>query len=265
MNENTFYTDHWQHIEDERVARYERMFQWRDGHAQMLEPLDLRTGSRVLDYGCGPGAVALGMADMVAPDGRAYGVDLNARFVADATRRAEGVENVSYHLLEGGPENGRIPLPGGAVDRLLCKNVLEYVPDVRATLAEFRRVLEPGGLLLIIDSDWGFVIVEPWGRANTERFFNAASPAFKTPEIGRILRTELVDAGFHDVEVRVQAGADTAGGSLAVLHNMASYAGTFDAMPAAEIARLLAEAEAAVEADRYLFSLPQFVVTGRRP
>ena len=264
MNESTFYTDHWQNIEDERVARYERMFQWRDGHAQMLEPLDLRPGSRVLDYGCGPGAVALGMADIVGPGGRAYGVDLNARFVADATRRAEGAENVSYHLLEGGPENGRIPLPDGAVDRLLCKNVLEYVPDVGVTLADFQRVLEPGGRLLLIDSDWGFVVVEPWGRANTERFFKAASPAFKTPEIGRILRAELVGAGFHDVEVRIQAGADTTGGSLAVLHNMANYAGTFDAMPAAEIANLLAEAEAAVEADRYLFSLPQFVVTGRR-
>ena len=265
MDENTFYTDHWRDIEDERVARYERMFQWRDGHAAMLEPLDLGAGSRVLDYGCGPGAVALGMAGMVGPGGRAYGVDLNARFVADATRRAEGVENVSYHLLEGGPENGRIPLPDGAVDRLLCKNVLEYVPDVRATLAEFHRVLEPGGRLLLIDSDWGFVVVEPWGRASTERFFRAASAAFKTPEIGRILRSEVLDASFEDVEVRIQAGADTTGGSLAVLHNMASYAGTFDAMPAAEIARLLAEAEAAVDAERYLFSLPQFAVTGRRP
>ena len=265
MDENTFYTDHWRDIEDERVARYERMFQWRDGHAAMLEPLDLGAGSRVLDYGCGPGAVVLGMAGMVGPGGRAYGVDLNARFVADATRRAEGVDNVSYHLLEGGSDNGRIPLPDGAVDRLLCKNVLEYVPDVRATLAEFHRVLEPGGRLLLIDSDWGFVVVEPWGRANTERFFRAASPAFKTPEIGRTLRSEVLEASFEDVEVRIQAGADTTGGSLAVLHNMASYAGTFDAMPAAEIARLLAEAEAAVDAERYLFSLPQFAVTGRRP
>ena len=261
MDENTFYTDHWRHIEDERVARYERMFQWRDGHTAMLEPLDLRPGSRVLDYGCGPGAVALGMAGMVGPGGRAYGVDLNARFVADATQRAEGVANVSYHLVE----NGRIPLPDGAVDRLLCKNVLEYVPDVRATLGEFHRVLESGGRLLLIDSDWGFVVVEPWGRANTERFFKAASPAFKTPEIGRILRREVLESGFLDVEVRIQAGADTTGGSLAVLHNMASYAGTFNAMPAGEIARLLAEAEAAVDTERYLFSLPQFAVTGRRP
>lgn len=262
MDENTFYTDHWQRIEDERVARYEQMFQWRDGHAAMLEPLDLRGDSRVLDYGCGPGAVALGMAsDLVGPGGRVFGVDLNARFVADATRRAEGVRQVSYHLLD----SGRIPLADNAVDRLLCKNVLEYVPDVAATLGEFRRVLEPGGRFLVIDSDWGFVVVEPWGRARTERFFAAASPAFKTPEIGRALRAELLDAGFDDVEVSVRAGADTTGGSLAVLRNMASYAGTFDAMPAADIAAMLAEAEAAVNAGRYLLCLPQFFATGCRP
>lgn len=262
MDERTFYTDHWQHIEDERVVRYERMFAWRDGHATMLEPLDLHAGSRVLDYGCGPGAVALGMAtDLVGPEGRVYGVDLNARFVADAARRAEHVAHLSYHLVE----DGRIPLADHAVDRLLCKNVLEYVPDVRATLAEFRRVLEPGGRLLLIDSDWGFVVVEPWGRTRTERFFAAASPAFKTPEIGRQLRAEVADAGFADVEVAIQAGADAQGGSLAVLRNMASYAGTFDAMPAGEIAEMLAEAEAAVDAGRYLFCLPQFRVTGHCP
>ena len=261
MEENTFYTDHWRDIEDERVARYERMFAWRDGHAALLEALDLQPGCRVLDYGCGPGAVALGMAGLVGDSGRVTGVDLNARFVADANRRAEGVPQVSYELVE----NGRIPLADDAVDRLLCKNVLEYVPDVRAALAEFRRVLEPGGHVLLIDSDWGFVVVEPWGRARTERFFAAASPAFKTPEIGRALRGELIDAGFVDVDLRIQAGTDTAGGSLSVLRNMASYASTSDALPAAEFEAMIAEAEAAVEAGRYLFCLPQFLAHARQP
>ena len=70
MAESTFYTDHWQQIEDERVERYERMFAWRDGHAVLLAPLGLRPGSRVLDYGCGPGFMALGMAGLVGSTGR---------------------------------------------------------------------------------------------------------------------------------------------------------------------------------------------------
>ena len=63
----------------------------------------------------------------------------------------------------------------------------------------------------------------------------------------------------------VQGSVDTTGGSLLVLRNMASYAHAFDADGVDEIDTMLAEAEAAVDADRYLFCLPQFLVTGTRP
>ena len=260
MDASTYHTDHWRTIEDERVQRYERMFVWREGHAELLAPLELAPGCRVMDYGCGPGFVSLGMAGMVAPGGQVHGVDINARFVADATGRAAGTDNVSFHQVQ----DGRIPLADAAVDRALCKNVLEYVPDLAATLAEFRRVIEPGGRLLAIDSDWGFVIVEPWGRAVTERFFAAAAPAFKEPEIGRSLRGHLLDAGFEDVQVTVRAGIDTEGGSLLVLRNMASYATQFDLLSAEEADTLLSQAETAVEEGRFLFCLPQFLVTATR-
>ena len=115
------------------------------------------------------------------------------------------------------------------------------------------------------DSDWGFVAVDPWGRERTKRFFDLAAPAFREPEIGRRLRTHLLNAGFADVDVRVQAGVDTAGGSMLVLRNMASYAAAFDATSGAEADVMLAEAEAAINDNRYLFCLPQFLVTGVRP
>ena len=261
MSENTFYADHWREIDDERVARYERMFVWREGHQALLAPLDLRLGSRVLDYGCGPGFVTEGMAGIVGSAGHAYGVDLNARFVTNASNRNSESDNISFHLIDG----DRIPLDDATVDRLLCKNVLEYVPDVQTTLAEFHRVLEPGGRLLLIDSDWGFVAVEPWGRERTRLFFDAAASAFREPEIGRKLRAHALEAGFAEVDVRVQAGVDTEGGSLLVLRNMAGYASAFDAISADEVNAMLAEAEAAIDDDRYLFCLPQFLVTRVRP
>ena len=258
MNQATFYTDHWRDIDEARIARYERMFQWHDRQAALLAPLELRRGHTVLDFGCGPGFLARGMAGLVGPSGQVYGVDLNARFVADATRRASEVANVSYRLAEG----DRIPLDDHAVDRVLCKNVLEYVPDAAATLAEFRRVLKPGGRMLAIDSDWGFVVVEPCGREATARFFAAAAPAFREPNIGRKLRALATQAGFVDVEVTIRAGADTEGGGLSVLHNMASYAGRFDQLPASEINAFVEQAEAGIANGTYLFCLPQFLVTG---
>ena len=261
MTQATFYTDHWQHIEDERIARYEQMFVWRDGHEALLAPLDLRQGSRVLDFGCGPGFVSIGMSNLVGATGHVFGVDLNEQFVQDASTRASETPHVTFHQIE----NGRIPLANNAVDRVLCKNVLEYVPSVLSTLNEIRRVLAPGGRLLAIDSDWRFVVVEPWGAERTARFFEAASVAFKTPEIGRTLRSKLRGVGFDPVEVQIRAGVDTAGGSLSVLRNMASYASAFNSMPTDEISALLSEAENAVEAGDFLFTLPQFLVTGTKP
>lgn len=261
MKQSTYYTDHWRHIEANRIERYEQMFVWRDENARSLEPLDLQPGSRVLDFGCGPGFVSLGMADIVGTEGHVFGVDLNEQFVSAASKRAADIPQVSFQAAE----SERIPLQDNTVNRLLCKNVLEYVPDVSSTLSEFRRVLQPHGRALVIDSDWRFVVVEPWGAERTRRFFEAASVAFRTPEIGRGLRTMLLNSGFQSVEVQIRAGADTTGGSLSVLRNMASYATKFDLMRSDEVIELITEAENAIESGRYLFTLPQFFVTGVNP
>lgn len=267
MDLETYYTDHWKHIEEERIARYERMFEWRDGQAALLAPAAIESGHRVLDFGSGPGFMALAIADMVGESGRVHGVDINARFVKDATNRAAGRRHVSFHHVTGAD----IPLPDAAVDRVVCKNVLEYVPDLDATLAELRRVLAPGGRIHIMDSDWGFVVVEPWGKENVDRYFAAASVAFREPHIGRKAQGLLARHGFDDIEVRIQAFADTQGRSLPVIRNMRSYidaaleAGGDTGLSSEEADALLAEAERAVEEGTFLFSLPQFLVTGTKP
>ena len=260
MASETFYTDHWKHIEEERIARYEQMFQWREGNAALLEPAALAEGLAVLDFGAGPGFMALAIADIVGPSGQVHGVDLNARFVADATRRAAGRPNVAFHHVEG----TAIPLPDAAVDRAICKNVLEYVPDLDATLDEIKRVLAPGGRIHIIDSDWGFVVVEPWDKAAVERFFAAAAPAFKEPHIGRKAPGLLARHGFQDVQTHIHTFADRDGRALSVLRNMVSYIEVGGGMPQAEANALLDAAEQAIATGEYLFVLPQFLVTAEK-
>jgi len=260
MSKDTFYTDHWQQIEDERVARYEQMFQWRDAHNALLAPANIESGCRVLDYGSGPGFMAIALADIVGEGGAVHGADINARFVSDAQSRAGDRTNIRFHQVK----DGRVPLEDACVDRVLCKNVLEYVPDAAATLAEFARLLEPGGIVHVLDSDWGFVLVEPWGKVMVDRFFEAASPAFKEPYIGRKLTGLLTGAGFVDIEVRMLASPDREGGGLSVLRNMRSYIGAFDTMAADEADGLLKAAEDAVAEGTFLFCLPQFMVTGRK-
>jgi ubiquinone/menaquinone biosynthesis C-methylase UbiE len=258
---DTFYTDHWKHIEDERLQRYEQMFVWREGQRALLRGADLEPGMRVMDLGAGPGYFAGGLASIVGDTGRVDGVDLNARFVADANARASDKSNVEFHLVT----DHQLPFDEACFDRVICKNVLEYVPDVMASLVEVRRVLKPGGKVHIIDSDWGFVIVEPWGKTVVDEFFVAASAAFNEPYIGRRASGYLARSGFTGVTVNMNPFVDLEGAGLNVLTNMASYIRTFKTMAPETVEGLLNDAVEAVDRGEFLFCLPQFLVTGSCP
>jgi SAM-dependent methyltransferase len=255
---STFYTDHWKEIEPERIERYEQMFQFRADQEPLLEALNLGTAGRVLDFGCGPGFLAEAIASRTP--GEVIGADLNAEFVERATARKQA-DNLSFLHING----DSLVSQAGRVDRLLCKNVLEYVPDVEATLQSFLDVLEPGGEVLISDSDWGFLLVEPWGKQQTEAVFEAAAGAFNERFIGRKLPGLLTRLGFADVHVSVSAGVDRQGRIKGVLLNMMSYIQQFGSMPEEQIARLIADLDRGVEDGTYMFILPQFLVSARRP
>ena len=257
MDIDTFFTDHWREIEEERIARYEQMFVWHDAQRALVAPAEIDAAHRVLDLGCGPGFFATGLAQMVGSDGTVAGADINARFVADANERCRDMRNVDFHQVT----DHKLPFDEASFDRAIAKNVLEYVPDLGATLAELYRVTKPGGKVHVIDSDWGFVVVEPWSKETTDAFFQAAAPAFNEPYIGRRAFGALREAGFSNVQVRLSPFVDQQGRGLNVLRNMASYIATFQTMPQDRVDQLLAEVEAALAEDRFLFCLPQFLIT----
>ena len=261
MDEATYYRDHWVEIDPERLDAYEQMFEWRPQNAPLLEPAELAPGQVVVDYGCGPGGLAVELARRVAPTGRVHGVDLNPLFLERAAARAkrEGVAPLlSWHRTDG----DKLPLESEFADRLVCKNVMEYVPDVAATLAEFRRVLRPGGLAHAIDSDWGLLAVEPLGAERMAELFAAAAPAYRTPLIGRKLRGAMMAAGFRDVKLKVLATADTKGFTAPIVFNMLGYARESGRLPEKTRERLVRDLKQSLADGTFLLILPQFLVTG---
>jgi arsenite methyltransferase len=74
--------------------------------------------------------------------------------------------------------------------------VLEYVDDVPAALAEARRVLRPGGRLLILDTDWDSIVWHSRDLERTRRVLEAWNEHLADPYLPRRLPGLLRDAGF---------------------------------------------------------------------
>lgn len=254
-----YYRSHWVSIEQERLAVYDQIFQWSPRLDPLLAGLDLADGMQVVDYGCGPGWVTIELARRVGPSGRAFGCDLNEAFLRLAGGHGvdEGVaDRISWlHVVDD-----RVPLDDSSVDRVFCKNVLEYVPSIDATLREFRRVLRPGGTMRLVDSDWDMIVIEPVGEERTRELMRYARRAYNDAQAGRHLYGAARRAGFDQIQVGVAASADTEGGIVPVLMNIVGYA-KGGGYPEAEAERLLADVNAAKERRELLVLLPQFIIT----
>jgi ubiquinone/menaquinone biosynthesis C-methylase UbiE len=156
--------------------------------------LALRPGERVLDIGSGPGFLAAEMAAEVGPDGRVHAVDPSESMLAIARRREPGAGAAPLEVRPG--DALALPLPDGGADAAVSTQVLEYVDDVPAALAEARRVLRPGGRLLILDTDWDSIVWHSRDPERTRRVLEAWNEHLADPYLPRRLPRLLRDAGF---------------------------------------------------------------------
>ena len=134
------------------------------------EALALRPGERVLDVGSGPGLLAQEMAVAVGAGGRVQGVDVSASMLAIAGRRRGEPGAAPIALAEA--DATALPFADRSFDVVVSTQVYEYVADIPAALAEARRVLAPGGRLLILDTDWDSVV---WRSDDDERMARVLS------------------------------------------------------------------------------------------
>jgi ubiquinone/menaquinone biosynthesis C-methylase UbiE len=126
--------------------------------ARMLELAGLRPGARVLELACGPGGLGLAAAERVLPHGDVVLSDVVPEMAAIAGRRAGalGLRNVSTRVLD----LEQIDEPTASYDVVLCREGLMFAVDPARAAGEVRRVLRPGGRLVV--AVWGPRARNPW-------------------------------------------------------------------------------------------------------
>jgi SAM-dependent methyltransferase len=151
---------------------------------------------RVLDVGCGPGSITLGLAEVIAP-GPAIGVDFQPSQV-ERSRAQAGQRGVANALFEVANVY-ELPFPDGSFDAVLAHTLLMGLREPVRALREMRRVLRPGGIVGVRDPDLGADLLVPatplWERWRAVwvrvRQHNGGDPF-----LGRHLRRLLLEAGF---------------------------------------------------------------------
>lgn len=117
---------------------------------RLVEVAQIPAGARVLDIATGRGAVLFPAAEQVGPQGHVIGIDLAEDMVkqtADEMRR-RGVQNAEVRQMDA----EQLDFPDGLFDAVTCGYALFFLPNLNDALAEYRRVLKPGGLFAV--STW---------------------------------------------------------------------------------------------------------------
>jgi SAM-dependent methyltransferase len=186
-------------------ANYERYFVPAIGSplaATLIEAAELRAGERVLDVACGTGVVARLAARRVGPTGVVTGVDLNPGMLGVAREATPSSTSIEWR--EANAEE--LGLPDDAYDVVLCQMGLQFFADKASALREMRRVLRPGGRLILnlpgpIPGAFAVMAdaLERHVAPATAGFVHAVF-SLHDPDAVRAL---LAGAGFQDVETHV--------------------------------------------------------------
>jgi ubiquinone/menaquinone biosynthesis C-methylase UbiE len=111
----------------------------------LMEAASIQPGERVLDVACGTGVVTRLAAERAGNDGQVAGLDVNPAMLAVA--RSLTPSGTSMDWYETSAE--AMPLADGAFDVVLCQMGLQFIANKHQALEEMRRVLRPGGRIVL--------------------------------------------------------------------------------------------------------------------
>ncbi|HET9485908.1 MAG TPA: methyltransferase domain-containing protein [Chryseosolibacter sp.] len=164
-----------------------------------LVPL-LRKGMRVLDAGCGTGAISKGIAEKVGVDGNVLGIDNTEEFInsgKDSYRDVPNLQLMYADLFQFQTEE--------KFDLVVAARVLQWLSNPNDAVRKLASLLKPGGQLSILDYNHEALFFQPAPPESMMTFYRAflkwRADAGMDNAIADHLRDYFLEAGLQSVEV----------------------------------------------------------------
>jgi ubiquinone/menaquinone biosynthesis C-methylase UbiE len=164
-----------------------------------LVPL-LREGLKVLDVGCGTGAISKGIAERIGPTGHVTGIDNTESFILSGKETYKSVSNlelIHIDLFQYETEE--------KYDLVVSARTMQWLSTPKEALIKMKSMLKPGGKLSILDYNHEAIEWQPSPPESMQLFYATflrwRSDAGMNNQIAEDLPDYLEQAGFKFVEV----------------------------------------------------------------
>jgi ubiquinone/menaquinone biosynthesis C-methylase UbiE len=219
--------------------------------------LRLPRRATVVDVGCGTGRAVAELAELAEPGAHAIGVDPDPAMLAAARSRFPDID-----LRDA--DAAHLPLGEGEAHGYRADKVYHVLPDPNAALAETRRVLAPGGRIVLLGQDWDTLIIDSDQPELTRRIVHARADTLPHPRIARAYRNLLLDAGFHDVHLEVHTAVFTDTTMLPILTGHTTAAREAGAISDEQADNWVSEQTGRAQDGRLLVAIPMFLAAATR-
>jgi ubiquinone/menaquinone biosynthesis C-methylase UbiE len=175
----------------------------------MLEMARIAPGSRVLDVGGGAGEPALSATELVGATGYVLSTDISANLVRLASQNARdrGLKKRNFEARVMDGEN--LNLPGASFDAVLSRLGLIFFPNRQQALLEIRRVLQPGGRVVLASfttpraNPFFAIPIETIRRRARLQAPQPGGPGPFSLGSSEVVEGEYRRAGFREVQTRL--------------------------------------------------------------
>ena len=166
--------------------------------SRLVEQVEISKGGQILDVATGRGAVLFPLVDAVGPKGKVVGIDISREMLKETSQELinRSIQTAELNWMDA----EQLSFPDQSFDFVFCGFALFFFPSMLKALSEFKRVLKPGGKL----------VVSTWGEdTELELFMNdeihqiskvkslTATPLWS----GEELRTALEKASFQNIQI----------------------------------------------------------------